>query len=233
MTFHNVSVSLRTRMEPSVHAGFALLEVSRGFLTAQIGGVTFGGTDSGRFHAQKTHRRPDGCGAVLTYSVQTGRRTDNPIRDKQGAFQAPTREHFASIGPGKGLPEFLKALEAYAGHPNTLGIIRMILWTGSRTGEVRGASPDGLDLDAAVWRIPAERMKKRRVHVVPLPKPAIPVLRELMKLNAESRYMFPSPMNQSMASGPPFRPGWRKWASAHPRGWHCRWRLQLTHGMES
>ncbi|MFY9477040.1 MAG: tyrosine-type recombinase/integrase [Pseudomonadota bacterium] len=138
-------------------------------------------------------------GSVLTYAVQTGRRTDNPIRDTQGAFQAPTREHFASIGP-KGLPAFLDALEAYAGHPNTLGIIRMILWTGSRTGEVRGATPDEFDLDAGVWRIPAERMKKRRVHVVPLPRQAVLLLRELLTLNADSRYMFPSPMHQSMAS---------------------------------
>ena len=138
-------------------------------------------------------------GSVLSYAVQTGRRADNPIRDTQGAFDAPTREHFASIGP-KGLPGFLKALEGYKGHPNTIGIIRMILWTGSRTGEVRGATPDEFDLDAGVWRIPAERMKKRRMHVVPLPRQAVALLRRLMALNAESRYMFPSPMHQSMAS---------------------------------
>ncbi len=138
-------------------------------------------------------------GSVLTYAVQTGRRTDNPIRDTQGAFQAPTREHFASIGP-KGLPAFLKALDAYPGHPNTIGIIRMILWTGCRTGEIRGATPQEFDLDAGVWRIPAERMKKRRVHVVPLPKQAIPVLRDLLKLNAGSSYVCPSPMGLSMAS---------------------------------
>ncbi|HUW37668.1 MAG TPA: integrase arm-type DNA-binding domain-containing protein [Rhodocyclaceae bacterium] len=138
-------------------------------------------------------------GSVLSYAVQTGRRTDNPIRDTQGAFETPTREHFASIGP-KGLPAFLKTLEGYPGHPNTIGIIRMILWTGSRTGEIRGATPDEFDLDAGVWRIPAERMKKRRVHVVPLPTQAVALLRELMALNANSRYMFPSPMHQSMAS---------------------------------
>ena len=74
-------------------------------------------------------------GSVLSYAVQTGRRTDNPIRDTQGAFETPTREHFASIGP-KGLPAFLKTIAGYQGHPNTIGIIRMILWTGSRTGEV-------------------------------------------------------------------------------------------------
>lgn len=138
-------------------------------------------------------------GSVLSYAVQTGRRTDNPIRDTQGAFDAPTREHFASIGP-KGLPGFLKALDGYQGHPNTIGIIHMILWTGSRTGEVRGATPDEFDLDAGVWRIPAERMKKRRMHVVPLPRQAVAMLRESMTLNVESLCMFPSPMHQSMAS---------------------------------
>jgi integrase len=138
-------------------------------------------------------------GSVLSYAVQTGRRTDNPIRDTQGAFEAPTREHFASIGP-KGLPAFLKTLEGYQGHPNTLGIIRMILWTGSRTGEIRGATPDEFDLDAGLWRIPAARMKKRRMHVVPLPRQAVALLRELLLLNAESCYMFPSPAHQSMAS---------------------------------
>lgn len=138
-------------------------------------------------------------GSVLSYAVQTGRRTDNPIRDTQGAFETPTREHFASIGP-KGLPAFLKTLADYQGHPNTIAIIRMILWTGSRTGEIRGATPDEFDLDARLWRIPAARMKKRRSHVVPLPIQAVAMLRELMVLNADSRYMFPSPMSQSMAS---------------------------------
>jgi integrase len=138
-------------------------------------------------------------GSVFSYAVQTGRRTDNPIRDTQGAFEAPTREHFASIGP-KGLPAFLKALGSYQGHPNTIGIIRMILWTGSRTGEIRGATPDEFDLDAGLWRVPAHRMKKRRMHVAPLPRQAVAMLRELMASNVDSRYMFPSPMHQSMAS---------------------------------
>ena len=138
-------------------------------------------------------------GSVLSFAVQTGRRTDNPIRDTQGAFEAPTREHFASIGP-KGLPAFLKTLEGYQGHPNTIAIIRMILWTGSRTGEIRGATPDEFDLDAGLWRIPAHRMKKRRTHVVPLPRQAVALLREVLLLNVDARYMFPSPMHQSMAS---------------------------------
>lgn len=138
-------------------------------------------------------------GAIFSYAVQTGRRFDNPIRDTQGAFEAPTREHFASVGP-KGLPDFLKALAGYQGHPNTIGIIRMILWTACRTGEIRGATHDEFDLDAGLWRIPPERMKKRRMHVVPLPRQAIELVRDSIELNAGSRYVFPSPMGDYMAS---------------------------------
>lgn len=131
-------------------------------------------------------------GAVFSYAVQTGRRADNPIRDIKGAFDAPEREHFASILQAE-LPAFLRRLDLYQGHPSTLGIIRMILWTACRTGEVRGATPSEFDLDAGTWTIPAERMKKRRPHVVPLPRQAIEMLEALGTMSDENDYVFPSP----------------------------------------
>jgi len=130
-------------------------------------------------------------GAVFAYAVQTGRRTDNPIRDIGGAFEAPERQHFASIKPAD-LSAFLTRLDAYQGHPSTKGIIRMILWTASRTGEIRGATWDEFDLDAGKWTVPAERMKKRRPHVVPLPPQAVAMLRELRDVNTD-RLAFASP----------------------------------------
>lgn len=130
-------------------------------------------------------------GSVFAYAVQTGRRTDNPIRDIAGAFEAPERTHFASIKPAD-LPAFLARLETYQGHPSTKGIIRMILWTASRTGEIRGATWDEFDLGAGIWTVPAERMKKRRPHVVPLPAQAVSMLRELREVNTD-RLAFASP----------------------------------------
>ncbi len=124
-------------------------------------------------------------GAVFAFSVQTGRRTDNPVRELSGAFEAPERTHFASIKPAD-LQAFLTRLDAYQGHPSTKGIIRMILWTASRTGEIRGATWDEFDLDAGIWTVPAERMKKRRPHVVPLPAQAVAMLRELRAVNTET-----------------------------------------------
>lgn len=131
-------------------------------------------------------------GAVFAYAVQTGRRTDNPIRDIKGAFTVPERRHFASISQAE-LPAFLSRLDTYQGGAATLGIIRMILWTACRTGEIRGASPSEFDLDAGVWVIPAERMKKRRQHVVPLPRQAVEMLRALGTVNDDHKYVFPSP----------------------------------------
>lgn len=124
-------------------------------------------------------------GAVFAFAVQTGRRTDNPVRELSGAFEAPERTHFASIKPAD-LQAFLTRLDAYQGHPSTKGIIRMILWTASRTGEIRGATWDEFDLDAGTWTVPAERMKKRRPHVVPLPPQAVAMLRELREVNTET-----------------------------------------------
>lgn len=133
-------------------------------------------------------------GAVLAYAVQTGRRSDNPIRDTHGAFEAPERQHFASIRMAE-LPDFLRRLDAYQGHASTLAIVRMILWTACRTGEIRGARVEEFDLDAGLWRVPAERMKKRRPHVVPLPGQAVAMLRDLasFRAGAGAGYAFPSP----------------------------------------
>lgn len=128
--------------------------------------------------------------AVFSYAVQTGLRPDNPVREMRGAYDAPVREHFASITP-KELPAFLVRLGQYRGHESTIGLIRMILWTACRTAEIRGAVWSEFDLDEARWTIPAARMKKRRPHVVPLPSQAVALLRRLEPLRMGD-YVLPS-----------------------------------------
>lgn len=145
--------------------------------------------DAGKLETLRRVRQR--VGAVLAFAVQTGRRRDNPVAHMAGAHAAPTREHFASIKPAE-LPAFLQKLADYQGHPSTLGIIRMILWTACRTGEIRGATWDEFDLEAGRWTIPAERMKKRRPHVVPLPPQAVAMLEGLRSINTD-RYAFASP----------------------------------------
>jgi integrase len=134
-------------------------------------------------------------GGVFAFAVATNRRADNPVRELRDLHAAPKREHFASIKVAE-LPAFLAALDAYGGHGSTKAIIRMILWTACRTGEVRGAQVGEFDLEAARWTIPAERMKKRRPHVVPLPAQAIELLHGLPAFaegGDPSGLAFPSP----------------------------------------
>jgi integrase len=134
-------------------------------------------------------------GGVFAFAVATNRRGDNPVRELRDLHAAPKREHFASIKIDE-LPAFLAALDAYGGHVSTKAIIRMILWTACRTGEIRGARVGEFDLEAGRWTIPTERMKKRRAHVVPLPKQAVALLRNLPAFQdgAEADALaFPSP----------------------------------------
>lgn len=134
-------------------------------------------------------------GGVFAFAVATNRRADNPVRELRELHAAPKREHFASIRIDE-LPAFLAALDAYGGHASTKAIIRMILWTACRTGEIRGARVGEFDLEAGRWTIPTERMKKRRAHVVPLPKQAVSLLRKLPAFQdgAEAdSLVFPSP----------------------------------------
>jgi len=89
-------------------------------------------------------------------------------------------------------------LEIYQGHPQTQLALKFLLLTFVRTSELRGAVWTEIDFDKAEWRIPAERMKMRDPHIVPLSRQALAVLRELKIMNAPWKYVFP---NQHKPSG--------------------------------
>ena len=92
-------------------------------------------------------------------------------------------------------PHILKKLEAYDGSLQTKLALRFLLLTFVRTNELRGAQWTEIDWDKAEWRIPAERMKMKELHIVPLSRQAIAVLRELEKLSGNRQYVFPNQHN--------------------------------------
>jgi len=89
------------------------------------------------------------------------------------------------------LPQLLQRIEAYKGSPYTRGALMLMALTFVRTGELIGARWDEFDFGAAQWRIPAERMKMKTPHIVPLSKQAIAVLKELQPLRNLSTLVFP------------------------------------------
>jgi integrase len=135
------------------------------------------------------------CGQIFMYAIATGRAERNPVPDLRGALKVPVVKHHAYLKAAD-LPEYLKKLESYDGAVITKLALRLLLLTFVRTGELRAAEWTEIDFDKAEWRIPAERMKMKEVHIVPLSDQAVAVLRELQKHTGNRRYILPNEHNQ-------------------------------------
>lgn len=147
--------------------------------------------------AEIAHRLLQICGQVFTYAIVTQRADNNPAHALRGALKPVSKNSHAFLKPEE-LPKFLRRLDAYDGSLQTKLAIRFLLLTFVRTGELRGAKWSEFNLDKAEWRIPAERMKMRDPHIVPLSRQAVAVLKELQLLTGTWEHVFP---NQHKLSG--------------------------------
>lgn len=119
-------------------------------------------------------------GQIMRYAIATGRASRDPAADLRGAMKpSPRVRHMAALREND-LPEFLVKLDAYSGDLRTRLAIELVMRTFVRTGEIRGAR--WAEIDGDLWRIPAERMKMGRDHVVPLPPQTLAVLERLKAL---------------------------------------------------
>lgn len=136
--------------------------------------------------------------AVYRWALIHGRIETNPMLDLLMSEILKPREvrHRAAMSE-KELPEFLLKLDAYEGDAHTVLALRLLMLTAARPGEVRGARWAEFDLDAALWVIPAERMKMRHEHRVPLSRQALEVLRSMQPLSGHLDLTFPSPTYRS------------------------------------
>lgn len=132
------------------------------------------------------------CGQVFEFALAHGMLERNPAKDVRpgSALKARKKEHYARID-AKELPELLRKIEVYQGGPYTRMAMKLMALTFVRTGELIGARWDEIDLEAAEWRIPAERMKMRTPHIVPLSTQAVDVLRSLHELKGLAGLLFP------------------------------------------
>ncbi len=132
------------------------------------------------------------AGRVLSYAVVTQRLKSNPARDLRGALTSHDVKHHAAILNPLKVGELLRAIDGYEGFPLTRLALQLSPHVFKRPGEVRAARWTEIDLEAGVWTIPSQRMKKRREHSVPLSQQAIAILSEAKKLSAHSPFVFPS-----------------------------------------
>lgn len=138
------------------------------------------------------HRVLQVCGQVFRYGIATGKCSRDVARDLRGALTPHVTKHQAAIRPDQ-LPELLRAIDGYdqLGDLQTKLALQLLAITFVRTNELIGAEWSEFDLDNRVWVIPAQRMKMKTEHVVPLAKQALEILEQLKPLSGGSRYILP------------------------------------------
>jgi integrase len=153
---------------PSLHP-LPLREVTAPAVLAALRRIESKGTH------ETAHRAKQRIGQVMRYAVATGRADRDPTADLRGALTpVVVKSHAAVTDPAK-VGELLRAPMLFV-----------------RPGNLRAMEWAELDLDAALWRIPAKKMKMRQEHLVPLPSQAVAILRALHPLTGRGRYCFPS-----------------------------------------
>lgn len=132
------------------------------------------------------------CGQIGRYAVAHGIIKRNPVADvKPGDVLKSRRKSSYARVEAKDLPELLRKMHAYEGSTYTRFALQLIALTFVRTSELIEARWDEVDFEKAEWRIPAERMKMRTPHVVPLSTQALDALRCLHEVRGRAGLLFP------------------------------------------
>ncbi|WP_380871528.1 integrase [Sphingomonas sp. DBB INV C78] len=135
--------------------------------------------------------------AVFRYAVATARLGSDPTRDLRGALASPKVKHYGAVTEASRVGELLRAIDGYQGFGITKQALQIAAHVFVRPGELRHAEWSELDLSAGVWTIPAEKMKMRRPHHVPLSCQSIELFREMRSITGPAGYVFPSVRTRS------------------------------------
>jgi len=139
------------------------------------------------------HKVLQTCGQIFRYAIVTARATRDPAADLRGALRPVKGGHLAAITKPDAIGQLLRAMDGYQGGVIIRCALRLAPLTFVRPGELRNAEWSEIDFEKAEWNIPAERMKMKEPHLVPLSKQSIEILKELYPLTGRGRYLFPSP----------------------------------------
>lgn len=134
------------------------------------------------------------CEAVFSYAIATGRAERNVGADLRGALAPCKVTNRPAIVEPKAVGKLLRAIDGYEGSPVTLAALKLAPLVFVRPGELRQAEWGEIDLDAEhgpQWLIPAEKMKMRTAHIVPLSRQTVEIITELHPLTGAGRYLFP------------------------------------------
>jgi len=167
-------------------------------------------------HYETAHRMKSRIGGVFRFAVASGITDNDPTYALRDALIRPKVTHRAAITTEEGLKELLMAIEDYTGSPQTIIALKLLMQFACRPGELRQARWEEFDMEKQIWSIPADRMKMRRAHKIPLPKSSLRQLEELKELTGWEALLFPAqtsskkPMSDNTMNQALFRMGFRK-----------------------
>jgi len=131
-------------------------------------------------------------GGVFRHAIVTLRATSDPTVPLRGALLRPKVTHRPAITDERALGALMLSIDEYDGSPTIRAGLQLVALTMTRPGDVRFMRRDEINFDRAIWRIPAERMKMRRPHDVPLSRQATAILRDIWPLSDFGDLVLPS-----------------------------------------
>jgi len=165
---------------------------------------------------ETAHRVKTICSQVFRYCVAAGLIVSDPCRDLKDALTPVNPTHMATILEPAKIGELMRAIFNYEGHQTTRAALQLAPLVFVRPGELRHAEWSEFDFEQKQWKIPAEKMKGRVTHIVPLSRQAIEILQDIKPLTGSGRYVFPSlrsadrPMSENTVNGALRRLGYTK-----------------------
>jgi integrase len=140
---------------------------------------------------ETAHRTKAVVGRILRYGIATGRGERDHAADLKGALEQTVVQSFPAIVDPPRIGELLRAMDSYRGQPSAEYALRMLPYVFVRPVELRRARWDEFDLEGALWRIPAHRMKRKREHLVPLARQVVAMLKDLLPITGDGALLFP------------------------------------------
>jgi integrase len=144
----------------------------------------------GRYETAKRLRST--CSQVFRYAIATARADRDVASDLRGALIVPKHVHRAAITTPREAGALLRSIEGFKDSANVHAALRLLPHVFVRPGELRFAEWAEIDLDEAVWTIPAHKTKMRRAHSVPLSRQSLAILRSIKHDADYSGFLFPS-----------------------------------------
>jgi len=145
--------------------------------------------ETGKLHT--ANRAKVKAGQVFRFAILEGLADTDPTASLRGAIKSPKPKHHAAVTEPKAVGGLLRAIDGFSGQFVTLCALRLAPLVFVRPGELRQAQWSEFDLDGAIWRIPASRMKMKAAHLVPLSTQAVAILRELQAMTGQGDNVFP------------------------------------------